>query len=486
MQRLVKTTGDVVVVGAGVAGCSAFYNLARLNRRNPGFKPILVDALPPLSLTSANGSFSYRNWFPSEAETPMRELVTSSIDELDEIAKETKNMIELNRNGYLFVTRDAKKLEEFKTLAKKLEQNGGGHLRVHDEASGLKGYRPSPAQIEYDLDGTDLLVGIDNLKKAFPALKDSKAVGALHVRRCGSMNPFKLGNYELTKAIEYCPQAQIMRGKVTDIFGVGGKISGLKIESEGEAHHVSTPNIVFATGPLFEETMGLLKKRNLSSFNVPIINELHMRAVMDDPANIFTTTTPLTFDSDPVGFFEFTSEERQAINATPSAKRLLEEFPSGVHVRPYLDSKLMSVWTFDTGPVPVKYPVEDCLDQHYPEACLRALCRLYPEMKSYLTDPRVRSTMTVNGGYYCKTLDNMPMIGPAPSTVEGIFLQSAMTGIGLMSSGASGQLLAAHVMGQTPAHKKLAEHVNAFLPSRFEDAHYIRSLAEGGSRMGQV
>lgn len=63
MQRMRKLTGDVVVVGAGVAGCSAFYHLARLNRGNPAFKPILVDALPPLSLTRyilPTGSFPLR------------------------------------------------------------------------------------------------------------------------------------------------------------------------------------------------------------------------------------------------------------------------------------------------------------------------------------------------------------------------------------------------------------------------------------------
>jgi flavin-dependent dehydrogenase len=51
MQPFRKLTGDVVVIGAGVAGCSAFYNLAKLGEKIPGFKPILVDALPPMSLT---------------------------------------------------------------------------------------------------------------------------------------------------------------------------------------------------------------------------------------------------------------------------------------------------------------------------------------------------------------------------------------------------------------------------------------------------
>lgn len=92
---------------------------------------------------------------------------------------------------------------------------------------------------------------------------------------------------------------------MTDFFADGGKISGLKIEGDnGETHHVSTPNVVFATGPLFEETVGLLKKRDMSSFDIPIMNELHARAVFDDPSGTITPTMPLTFDSDPIGRLE--------------------------------------------------------------------------------------------------------------------------------------------------------------------------------------
>ncbi|DBA04051.1 TPA: hypothetical protein N0F65_009398 [Lagenidium giganteum] len=486
MQRLRKTAGDVVVVGAGVAGCSAFYHLAKLNRGNPAFKPILVDALPPLSLTSANGSFSYRNWFPSDAEAPMRELVVRSIDQLDEISKQTDNMIELNRNGYLFVTREPAKIQEFLSMGKKLESNGGGTIRVH-EPNDLKGYRYNSAKIQYDLDGCDLLLGIDNIRNVFPALQDSNAIAALHVRRCGSMNPFKLGNYELTKATEYCPYAQIMRGKVSDIFGIGGRVTGLKIESDnGDVHHVSTPNVVLATGPLYEESIKLLRERDLSSFDIPILNELHARAVFDDPHGTVSAISPLTFDTDPMGKLDFTPEERKQLLQKPDASRMLEEFPGGVHVRPYTNSKMMAVWTYDTDPVPPKYPVEEVLDQNYPEICLRGLTRLFPQLKPYLSDPQVRSSFKVNGGYYCKTLDNMPLIGPAPNTIQGVFLQSAMSGIGLMSSGASGELLASHVMGIKPTHPKLAQHASAFLPERFLDKKYVESLGEGRSCMGQV
>lgn len=57
---------------------------------------------------------------------------------------------------------------------------------------------------------------------------------------------------------------------------------------------------------------------------------------------------------------------------------------------------------------------------------------MFPQLKSYLSRPEVRSSFKVNGGYYCKTYDNLPLIGPAPQTVDGVYLQSAMTGVGLM------------------------------------------------------
>lgn len=301
-----RATADVVVVGAGVAGCSAFYHLARLNRgRRGGFRPLLVDALPPLSLTSANGSFSYRNWFPSDGEAPMRQLVVQSIDELDAISQKTNNALGLNRNGYLWVTRSPEKLDELAQLARNFERTGGGALRVHHEGAGLGGYRFSTEEMQYDLDGCDLLVGIDNVARAFPNLRGSGAIAALHVRRCGSLNPVKVANYELNKAAEYCPDAQVLQGKATEFLSANGAVSGVKISTaNGETLQVDAPKVVFATGPLFEETLGMLKERGQSSFEVPIINELHCRATWLDADGVFPSTMPLTFDADPIGKLE--------------------------------------------------------------------------------------------------------------------------------------------------------------------------------------
>jgi hypothetical protein len=56
-------------------------------------------------------------------------------------------------------------------------------------------------------------------------------------------------------------------------------------------------------------------------------------------------------------------DERKEIMEDPSAARMLEEYPGGIHVRPYQGNKLMAVWTYDIEPVPAHYPVEDVLDR---------------------------------------------------------------------------------------------------------------------------
>ncbi|GMF43110.1 unnamed protein product [Phytophthora fragariaefolia] len=137
---------------------------------------------------------------------------------------------------------------------------------------------------------------------------------------------------------------------------------------------------------------------------------------------------------------------------------------------------MMAVWTPSN--------IELC---RFPEVCVRGLSRLFPQVKSYLTRPEARDSFYVSGGYYCKTLDNLPLIGPAPSTIGGVYLQSAMTGVGLMSSMASGHLLAAHVMDEKLEGCGLANYVDAFLPSRFEDQAYVDFLSDGGgAACGQV
>ena len=77
----------------------------------------------------------------------------------------------------------------------------------------------------------------------------------------------------------------------------------------------------------------------------------------------------------------------------------------------------------------------------------------------------------IDGGYYTKTQDNRPLVGPLP--IEGAFVHGALSGYGLMASAATSELVAAHITGGT-----LPEYAAAFHPNRFEDGEYVAKIEE--------
>ena len=66
------------------------------------------------------------------------------------------------------------------------------------------------------------------------------------------------------------------------------------------------------------------------------------------------------------------------------------------------------------------------------------------------------------GGYYTKTVDNHPLIGP--SVVDGVFVNAAFSRFGLMVAPAVGVLVAAYITGST-----LPEYAPAFALARYDD-----------------
>jgi glycine/D-amino acid oxidase-like deaminating enzyme len=83
----------------------------------------------------------------------------------------------------------------------------------------------------------------------------------------------------------------------------------------------------------------------------------------------------------------------------------------------------------------------------------------------------------VDGGYYIKTTENRPLVGPAGP--DGFHLLSGMSGFGVMVAAGAGDLLARHVAGA-----ELPDYSGAYLLSRYDDEAYLASLGSG--RHGQL
>ena len=126
------------------------------------------------------------------------------------------------------------------------------------------------------------------------------------------------------------------------------------------------------------------------------------------------------------------------------------------------------LFNYENAPTDVVFPLPDA--EHYAEITLRGMATMVPAMKNYL-DKGVRPYL--DGGYYLKTRENRPLIGPTP--IEGLHLSAAHSGFGIMSSCAGGDLVARHVLG-----KPLPAHASAFLLSRYQDPAYVALLDTWG------
>ena len=83
-----RSSADIVICGAGIAGVAAAYHLAVRQKIR---RVVIVDEQDPLTLTSDKGTQAYRNWWPGPDDTMLR-LVSRSIDLLEETGRERQHL----------------------------------------------------------------------------------------------------------------------------------------------------------------------------------------------------------------------------------------------------------------------------------------------------------------------------------------------------------------------------------------------------------
>ncbi len=452
-----QLSSDVVICGAGIAGISAAYHLAV---RCGVERVLLVDDRAPLSLTSDKSTEAYRNWWPGPGDHMVR-FMNRSIDLLEELARESDNRFLMNRRGYAFLTAREATARQMHEDARETSKLGAGPLRVHP---GSTPYEPALAEeFEGQPDGADLLLGQALIQEHFPFVSDD-TVALLHPRRCGWLSAQQLGMYLLQQARAH--GVQMLEGRVTGVTVRGGRVCDVQVGEQ----HVATDAFVIAAGPLIAEVAQLL------GIEVPVLNELHGKISFDDYLNVIPRSAPLMIWNDPL-HLTWSDEEREELAADEETQWLLEPFPAGVHFRPEggeHSSVLLALWTYDVEVMEPTWPPQ--FEPFYPEIILRGLARMAPGLAQYIG--RMRN-LYVDGGYYCKTRENRPLVGPLP--VQGAYVIGALSGYGIMASQAAGELLAAHITGGT-----LPDYASAFQLSRYEDPDYVARLDSWDSGAGQL
>jgi glycine/D-amino acid oxidase-like deaminating enzyme len=447
----------VVICGAGIAGISAaFYLAVRHGVRDV----VLVDPRPPLSLTSDKSTEAYRNWWPGPGDD-MARFMNRSIDLLEELARETGNRFLMNRRGYAFFTADGVGARSFQETGEAISALGAGPLRIHP---GSHPYAPSPGEgFEGQPTGADLLLDPALIRRHF-SFVSQQSVAMLHARRCGWLSAQQLGSYLLEEARKH--GVRLVMGEVTGVLVERGRVTGVRVGAET----IAAENFVIAAGPLAGEAAAMM------GVELPLHNELHGKISFADYLGIVPRDAPLMIWSDPVSLV-WNDQERAALSAEPETAWLLQTFPAGVHFRPEGGAGsdiLLGLWTYDVEATPPTWPPR--FPESYAEIVLRGLARMTPGLEAYVERPR---KLFVDGGYYCKTPENRPLITPLP--VTGAFLIGALSGFGIMASQAAGELLAAHVTGGS-----LPAYSDAFHMARYDDPRYRAELANWDSAAGQL
>jgi glycine/D-amino acid oxidase-like deaminating enzyme len=448
----------VVICGAGIAGAAAAWQLAVVH----GVADVtIVEQGNPLSLTSDKSSEAYRNWWPGP-DRAMTAFMDRSIDLMEGIARATDNRINLNRRGYVFVTADAKRIDFLQSMAQSAQERGGGPARLHDTASSA--YRPSPDRgFDLPLTGADVITDKSLIRKHFPYLSPD-TVALAHARRAGWLSAQQLGAAMLEMARER--GAKLLGGSVVGI-DAAERVRAVQVERDGARQTLEATHVVLAGGPMQKELAKLI------GVDLPIYAERHHKVSFADTRNAVPREAPMLIWLDPQQL-PWSEEEREALAEDEDAKWLLAPFPGGVHGRPDGAHATILLFNHHGEPVEPVFPLPEA-PEHYAEIALRGMSTMVPALRAYDGKP---SRPYVDGGYYMRTRENRPLIGPAG--VEGAYVSCAFSGFGVMASCASGELIARHITGGA-----LPDYAPAFRLSRYQDPGY-QALLDTWGEDGQL
>jgi glycine/D-amino acid oxidase-like deaminating enzyme len=451
---MADTTRKIVICGAGIAGIAAAYFLAAQHEVED---VVLVESGNPLSLTSDKSTEAYRNWWPGP-DWEMTAFMNRSIDLIEGIARMTDNRINLNRRGYVFATADISRIGFLESMARLAESRGGGAARFHDARHST--YVPSPEHgFPHDLTGADVITDPALIRRHFPYLAP-ETVAVAHARRAGWLSAQQLGMAMLEAA--RARGVRVVPGRVVGMDTCGGRVRAVHVEQADGRMTLDASHVVLAAGPMQNELTRMI------GVELPIRAEPHFKVGFADTLGALPRHAPMLIWLDEQ-HLPWTAEERAALAEDEDARWLLAKFPAGVHGRPDGGSATLILFNYENAEAaePV-FPLPE--PAHYAEIAIRGMSTAVPGLKAYGGEVQ---RPYVDGGYYTRTQENRPLIGPVP--VEGAYVSCAFSGFGIMASCAGGELIARHIV-----EGALPDYAPAFLPSRYDDPTYRARLAEWG------
>jgi glycine/D-amino acid oxidase-like deaminating enzyme len=443
------TAADVIIIGAGIAGIATAHYLTD---KESARKVILVDALLPMSLTSAQSGENYRNWWPHRI---MTDFIDRSIDLLQGIAEDSSNRINLTHRGYALATRQDDISELMNGLQTGYGTNAADLIRIRDRRDTTSYLASLPEKHT----GVDVITDPGTIRRAFPAF-DPEIRRVIHIRRAGDLDSYQLSQYLLEKF--RARGGSLVRGEVVEIR----RQAEFQIRLSDQ-RMLSADRLVVAAGPFVNSLLAQLGEQ------LPVRNVLQQKLTFEDVLEAIPREQPFAVDLDPQ-LIDWSAEERALLAADENYKHLAGIMPGKVHRRTDSSNQRRSLelgWAYNKESCePSWSPV---LDDTFPEIVLRGAARLNPALKAYYDT--LPATKSPHGGLYTMTDENLPIIGPLRT--DGAFAVAAMSGFGTMASCAAAELCAQWIDGaELPAY---AKHLSL---QRYADESFMTALTVSNDR----
>lgn len=465
----------VVVCGAGLAGIAAARTIGRVVD-----EVIVVDASPPMSMTSAVSTECYRNVWNDPR---MVRLTNASIEEMKRMAKDSDNFFNMTERGYVYFTKDENLGNDFIRLGERAADIGlRGKGRVFSSTSDVDGSERTRVA-DHDI---DIYFGSDVVRKRFPFVSEEN-VCALHARRCGWVDAQQLGSYMFSEA--KTNGVRFVRGRVDRVLAEdGGVVVNVLKNGAQETLTLRASHFVNAAGPWTNDVHCTVTSNDDElPERLSLTNEVHAKVIFHDVKNVIPADAPMVICADEL-HLPWDDEMREYIESTArdlhkqgrtdesdAMSRYLERLPSGVHFRPSsTEGYVLMLWDFMHENVRVDSSAPNdpspYFDDLYVEMVLRGLSQsVAPALERYVQSGNFGPKTTVDGGYYCHTPDNMPLIGYVPGTYERVSVLSGLSGFGVMACCGAADLLAT-IISRSTMHDETRELKEAFSVTRFDHA----------------
>lgn len=417
MSTLLHNSGmknaDITICGAGIAGIATAYFLAvKYEQKNI----ILIDKNLPMSLTTSKSGENFRDYWPQPC---MTALTRRSIELMQTLSDESDNAFEMRYTGYDFVSESIGR-----------EIFPAEHLNDHANEGSLS-----------------RITGADIIKSSHSYLGES-IQQLVHINDAGAIDVHSLGSLLLAKA----RKAGIQLIQAT-VDGIEKSPSGFKLDLSGNSEYpqICTEKLVLTPGPFINELAGLL------GIQLNIESVLQRKFIIPDVQNIIPRDMPFTILADKQ-HLQWNEEERELIEGDPEYSWLLNEFPAGLHIKPEGASNIKLGWAYNVDAESPQWENADDFD--FPNITLRGASRFIPTLQPYVDSPP--TPIIQFSGYYTRTPENLPLIGPLE--IDGLFTVSALAGYGTMTACSAGELCADWMVGD-----KLPGYARYFHPDRYRD-----------------